>query len=217
MKTNSNNHAKIIKTGDRIFYLTVLDPKIGNNKSGSPIALVRCDCGKEFQLLRSSLNGNTKSCGCQRKRLIGEAFRLHGHCSENKRSKIYSAWINMMVRCYRTTHKHYPSYGGRGISVSEEWHEFENFLRDMKEPPTEEHSLDRIDNNKGYAIGNCRWATKREQQNNRRTNVVLTLIDQKDTMTNWCRRLGLKLHIVRYRIKKGWSHEKALLIPDNFG
>jgi len=91
----------------------------------------------------------------------------HGHNLNGKPSPTYRSWYHMKDRCQNSSHPHYKDYGARGIRVCERWQDFANFLADMGERP-EDKTLDRIDNNKGYEPGNCRWATKKQQTQNRR-------------------------------------------------
>jgi hypothetical protein len=92
----------------------------------------------------------------------------HGDCSRTRRSPEHQAWQNMRARCLRPTHPRYADWGGRGITVCARWQSFENFLADMGRRPSSNHSLDRIDNDGNYEPGNCRWATRSQQQHNRR-------------------------------------------------
>jgi hypothetical protein len=126
--------------------------------------LCRCDCGVERVVLGGSLrSGRSKSCrsGVHHHRL------KHGHCRNPGPTRIYEVWHSMMQRCYNPNHKAYPSYGGRGITVCERWHSFVNFLADMGESPPGK-SIDRVNNDAGYELSNCRWATHSEQMRNQR-------------------------------------------------
>lgn len=137
--------------------------------------LCKCSCGKETVVgTRELTKDRTKSCGC----LIAEKARAtciarntsHGE----SKTQLYILWWAMMSRCYNKNVKAYPRYGGRGITVSEAWHDFAQFKTDMGEKP-KGLSLDRLDNNLGYSASNCRWVTYKEQNSNRRDNVFVTL------------------------------------------
>lgn len=137
----------------------------------------RCCCGREKIVVGWVLrSGKSKSCGCyrvERGREHGSRINLrHGEGSNGKESAEYRTWAQMLTRCENPNHPQYPDYGGRGIAVCERWHSYESFLADVgRRPPADDkgrRSLDRIDNDRGYAPGNCRWATKHEQNNNRR-------------------------------------------------
>lgn len=123
--------------------------------------LCRCDCGNQKTFTAHQItSGNVKSCGCLRRE--GRNPR-HGM----SKSRTYYSWASMMSRCYNEKVKDFKNWGGRGIRVDERWHLFDNFYADMGEKP-DGLSLDRIDNEKGYGPGNCRWATRLMQQQNRR-------------------------------------------------
>lgn len=93
---------------------------------------------------------------------------IHGHARDSGATDTYSTWENMVSRCHNPNNPYFQKYGGRGIEVCDRWRTFENFLADMGDRPSRLYSIDRVDNDSGYEPGNCRWATKKEQQRNRR-------------------------------------------------
>ena len=117
----------------------------------------------------------------------------------------------MMDRCYRETSKNYKFYGGRGITVCEEWHEPENFARWADESGYKKGLwLDRIDTNGNYCPENCKWSTPQEQANNRRNNNVLTYRGESHTLAEWARILGVKKSLIKTRVWYGWSPERVI-------
>lgn len=120
-----------------------------------------CPCGRVFKTFRSRV----QSCGCGRHIPTN---KTHGYAGKNKkRGSTYSSWEAMKSRCLNPNHQAYSSYGGRGITICNEWLDFKGFLKDMGERP-KGMTLDRIDNDKGYSKSNCRWSTPKQQARNRR-------------------------------------------------
>jgi hypothetical protein len=140
--------------------------------------------------------------------------RRHGHKTKAKgMSPTYSAWINMTQRCNNPKRHDYPRYGGRGISVCKRWHMFENFLADMGERPSLAHSVERKKNWLGYSPANCQWATLVEQARNRSNNHRLRFDGKDLPLSAWAEEVGIRADTIRWRIKLGWSVDRALTQP----
>lgn len=128
-----------------------------------------CQCGNVVVLPYKRLTGGRKSCGHLRPR-HGDVSNKKGWASE------YSTWSGMIQRCTNPNHVAYADYGGRGINICPEWrNSYKRFLIDMGRKPSLQHSLERVDNNKGYEPSNCRWATATEQVTNRRKGISTTI------------------------------------------
>ena len=166
-----------------------------------------CDCGKESVVRGSCLmRGHTKSCGC----LQIERATKHGSARRGKRSAEFRAWDSAKQRCCNPNDKSYKDYGGRGISMYEEWrNDFMAFYLYMG-PRPEGLTLDRIDNNGNYEPGNCRWASQKTQGNNKRNNVILSFKGKTQTFSQWCEELGIKPSTLDARLRRGWDTERAL-------
>ena len=175
--------------------------------NGIPKWLVQCRCGNQKSVHAGSLkSGATRSCGC----LDAEVKTKHGLYGTPE----YHTWEAIKARCHNPRDKGFHRYGGAGILVCDEWlHSFEAFFRDMGKRPSLSHSIDRIDNSLGYSKSNCRWATKREQANNRKTNRILELDGERMSITEWGRKLGISGITIRSRKLSGWSDRDALLTP----
>ena len=124
----------------------------------------------------------------------------------------HRAWNNMRTRCYNVNRRSYKNYGARGITVCDEWNSsFLAFYRDMGDRPSAEHSIERIDNEKGYFPENCRWANRIEQANNKTSNVMVTWNGETYTAVQLARLLGKesRIRLIRERLKNGWSTDRA--------
>ena len=133
-----------------------------------------------------------------------------GHARNRRRSPELNAWTNMVARCSNPRRPDYQFYGGRGVTVCAEWRvSFAAFLRDMG-PRPDGCSIDRIDNSRGYAPDNCRWATKHEQMQNTRATRQITFNGRTQGLSAWAREIGINKESLRTRLERGWSIETAL-------
>lgn len=160
-----------------------------------------CACGNEKVVRRDSLlaaANPTMSCGClSREALLKGRRGTHG----KSETKAYRAWLHCKERCYLKSCKKYPRYGGRGIAVCDRWRDsFENFYADMGDPPSENHSLGRINNDKDYSPDNCRWETVAEQMNNTSRSKFIAFDGRIQTLSQWSRELGVKTGTLRRRL-----------------
>jgi hypothetical protein len=135
-----------------------------------------CSCSNIVNLRNCKLvTGHTTSCGCLHKEIaaisVAKIAYRHGHCIGGHRTPIYSSWAGMIDRCTKPNFKNYKYWGGRGIKVCPEWLAFKNFIKDMGPTWEKGLTLDRINNDSNYTPDNCRWATAKQQANNRRNNV----------------------------------------------
>lgn len=174
----------------------------------------KCDCGEEVTVDGHSLrSGNTKSCGCYNKERVAETGTIHGM----SKSKIKYVHTNMKQRCFNSNNPEYHNYGGRGIKICDRWlgkEGFIHFMEDMGTCPAEGLSIDRIDNNGNYSPENCRWATQKEQQSNKRQNVLIERNGQIKVLSAWAKDLNISPTALSSRIKK-WGIEKAFILPRN--
>jgi hypothetical protein len=139
-------------------------------------------------------------------------FRTHGM----SKTRIYGIWLGMMERCYKEKSSSYERYGGRGIKVDEAWHKFDQFYSDMKDTYSDELTLERKENGKSYSNDNCRWASYKEQNENKRNTLYLLLNGERKTLMEWCRIYQVSDKLVRFRIKTmKWDAEKALTTPSS--
>ena len=148
------------------------------------------------------------------------AFR-HGQSPRGNQTNFYRRWQHMIQRCHNPNDRDYPRYGARGIQVCERWRNadathtgFEHFLEDMGMPPDKSYSIDRIDVDGDYTPTNCRWATPKEQANNRRTTRIITVGGVTKPLSAWCLEYGIGSKTVLYRMKhRGMTPEQAITTP----
>ena len=156
---------KTIDIGKRFHRLTVTGK--APSRDGT-FWVCLCDCGQTKVIGGGALrSGSTKSCGCWRRDRIAQANTKHGSAKRGQKTRTFRTWMSMIERCTTPTHHAYKNYGGRGITVSDRWMSYPNFLADMGERPKGK-SIDRINNDGNYEMKNCRWATRKQQANNTR-------------------------------------------------
>lgn len=173
--------------------------RMENDKYNCARWLCDCECGNQTIVDAKHLkSGHTKSCGCYNREHTGEMRRTHGLSN----TPTYNVWLGIKNRCENPHEIGYKNYGGRGIKVCDEWHSFENFLRDMGEKP-KGMSIERKDNNGDYCKDNCKWATRTEQNNNRRNNIILEHDGKIQTMGQWAKQLGIAYCTLKTRYYSG--------------
>ena len=196
--------------GQKFGRMTVIE-RAGTSRHKKTTWRCICDCGNETVIDRCQLkSGNTKSCGCFKVDTNKQRLTTHG----GTHTRLFQTWVNMRSRCYDEKNKEYKNYGGRGIAVCEEWmRDFGAFQRwALNSGYTDELTIDRIDVNKEYSPDNCRWATRKEQGQNKRV-CYLTFNGETRTRKEWSEITGISSENIASRLCKGWSLERALTQP----
>lgn len=191
--------------GKQIGRWTVIEKHGTRGKYGEVLWFCRCKCGTE-RLVKSALlrSGESQSCGCYHR----ERVTKHGMF----RSREWKSWQAMLERCENPNSPSYANYGGRGITVCPEWHEFENFYIDMGDRPPGT-TLDRVKVNEPYGPKNCRWATATVQQRNRQDAVMIDWNGRIQNIHDWSEEVGMAVSTIKNRLGAGWSVEEALSTP----
>ena len=180
----------------------------GVDKHRNALWECRCSCGKEITASRNRLvTGNTQSCGCLHREITGNIHRKHGGYLKPE----YRSWNAMMNRASSPERAEIKYY--EHVTVCERWRDLTAFIEDMGKRPGPCYSLDRIDGSKGYFKENCRWATQIQQQNNKSNNKRIVFRGENLTHAQWGRKLGFPKNLIRKRLVKGWSEERALTTP----
>jgi hypothetical protein len=168
-----------------------------------------CICGSFMKAKASNLkNSNTKSCGCYSFESVKSRSTMHGATAGRKLSSEFVAYCRAMQRCRDLNDKDYPNYGGRGILFL--FSSYEEFIACIGFKASKDLSLDRIDPEGHYEIGNVRWATQKQQQRNRRNNVNVEYDGRTQCLAAWAEEFGLNVTTFSDRLKRGWPIEKAL-------
>lgn len=196
-------------TGKKFNKLTVVE-RLDNAAGGIAVWKCICDCGNITVVRGSNLkNGAVKSCGCLSKIAT---TTTHGM----SKSRLYSVWNAMKSRCRNPNAVDYNRYGGRGISVCDDWYySFLHFYQwAIENGYSDDMSIERIDNDGDYCPENCRWATRKEQCRNRSSNARFEYNGESRILTEWCEIFGIEYKLAHNRIYKlGWDFEKAVKTP----
>ncbi len=183
------------------------------NKYGRFNWYFRCDCGSEIELdANQARSGNTQSCGCYHAESLTLHKTTHGFAKKGQLRSEYRIWTLMKDRCSNPKSPNFSRYGGRGIKVCERWQTFENFYSDMGLRP-EGCSIDRINNDGNYEPVNCKWATNKQQANNKTSNKLFTWHNETLTLAQWSEFFGLSGTVLNSRLARGWSFEVAVSTP----
>jgi|SRR5580692_9429413 hypothetical protein len=187
----------------------------GVNKWRWALWTCRCDCGKKMVAKATALaNGHTKSCGCLFRDTRHTSAAIHNGCLNAKPESEYYCWQGMMKRCFNKSHVSYAAYGGSGITIHPELQDYLKFKAHIGPRPSKNHSVDRFPNHSGnYEPGNIRWATRKEQQRNMKSNRLLTFNGETMPMSAWSERLGFSRSKLPLRLRSGWSLERAITTP----
>lgn len=196
--------SKQFMIGKKYGILTVMSEVKERNKNGHILYNVKCECGKEKQVLGSSLRtGGSRSCNkCSI--LTGS----HGMW----KSREFNIWQSMKDRCYNQNNIRYKNYGGRGVVVCDRWvNSFKNFYCDMGD--SNGLSIDRIDVYGNYEPSNCRWVNAKTQSRNRTNNAKFTYLNETLCMSEWCEKINMPTSTFLNRINRGWSIDKTIETP----
>lgn len=186
-----------------------------------------CDCGQRITCRTYSLtSGHTRSCGCliyeeSYRKACSERVMRHGDSRVGHKSRLYRVWYAMKGRCFCQTDSHYHLYGGRGITVCDEWSSSYEAFKDWAlkngynpEAPHGDCTLDRIDVNGDYCPENCRWVTMKKQANNKQNSRLVEFDGKTQTVSEWAEESGIKPATLRQRlVESDWSIERALTQP----
>ena len=201
-------------TGQRFGRYTVIEraPDYVSPKGKRCVRWIcQCDCGTVKVVNGNALKtGHTVSCGCYKSDVKREERKTHGAVVGGKPTRLYKVWDGMKERCYNKSKNYYYRYGGRGITMCDEWHySFEAFQEwAIANGYREGLTIDRIDNNKGYCPENCRWATIKEQNNNKSDNHYLTFRGETKTIMQWSELTGFSYATLSRRACK-WKYATA--------
>lgn len=203
--------SRVKKLTGRFGRLTIIR-FVGYSSRRQALWLCRCKCGNKTTVISRNLTtGDTQSCGCYHQERLKKAPVTHGR----SRTKLYCVWSAMIGRCHRPADPGFKYYGARGIAVCSRWRGpggFENFFKDMGEPPTG-GTLERRRNNNNYTPKNCLWATRKQQARNKSSNRILEFRGRKQCLAAWAEESGICPKTLQARLNAGNTVEEAITRP----
>ncbi len=211
-----------MKAGEVFGRWTVLkeaDPKFypGSGPKGKLVRRFECRCACGTVRIvdsRSLRGGRSISCGCYQVEASIKRHQTHGGVLGGRKTPEYKAFQAMNARCYNERDPRFSDYGGRGIKVWEGWrHDFGAFLAHIGPRPTDSHSVDRMNNDRGYEPGNVRWALSHDQMVNRRNSRFVNMSGQRTPLSDVARKHAIPSNTLRWRLLKGWTLEAATTTP----
>lgn len=198
---------KLIDLTNKRFGRLLVIARDGSSEYGQPKWHAKCECGSTKTYFGNALrSGATNSCGC----LQQETVTKHG----KSKTREFLIWQMMLQRCNNPNHVAYKAYGGRGITVCQEWAQsFQRFLADMGSAPSDTHTLDRTDNSLGYCKENCAWRTPMEQGANKRNNRHITANGKTLHINEWARLLNTGKSTLLNRLARGMAEHDVVTKP----
>lgn len=200
-------------TGKKFGNLLVIE-RAGSDRNKNALWKCKCDCGNEKIVVANRLrSGETRSCGCLRSIRTKETFKTHGH----SKTRLYRVWAGMKTRCYNANSDNYKYYGGKGVTMCDEWkNNFSAFERWAiengynEDARSQECTIDRIDTSGDYSPQNCRWSNHVEQCNNQTSNKLLTYQNTTKTMSEWSKETGINYSTFRENVRRGRPVEEII-------
>lgn len=199
--------------GRRFGRLTVVDAP--ETVYGISYVVCKCDCGNTRRVKYTFLeSGKSRSCGCLKNELSSQRLKKSNYRHGGKDERLYEIFLGIHKRCENPHMWAYDRYGGRGITVCEEWKEYAPFRSwALSNGYADDLTIDRIDNDEGYAPGNCRWVNRMVQSNNKSNNVMLEYDGKRYTAAELAKYAGMKYTTLIGRLKHGWTVAKAFETP----
>lgn len=199
--------------GQRYGRLVVLEELKTTRKNGVNTRWFKCkcDCGNIVNVRQSNLVTETRSCGCYKRDSARERQTIHGMNG----TRVWNIYYQMKQRCYNTNHTEYHNYGGRGITICDEWLDENDGAKRFFEWASangykDNLTIDRVDNNRGYSPDNCRWVTRYEQSRNRRTNVIVEYKGQQMILKDFSKLTGVNRNTASKMLKQGKSVDEIV-------